>query len=169
MKITQTIFEDHWGGIEATNAVRGCACRWQNSLSLLHCMNQSALVPSHLEQHWGFPRRFSGKLVEPNPCVAQSLKKVGIPYSSEEMFRCRGTVSFNTAMNSLGGAGRVIFVCLLCWDVVPSMYNWVLYNLNIYIYIFGMSSYHIVSSYIIIRSEEKHALHLDKHQKCSGS
>ena len=39
------------------------------------------------------------------------LKKVGIP-CVEEMFRRPGTVSFNTAMNSLGGAGVPYDFCL---------------------------------------------------------
>lgn len=107
----------------------------------------------------------SVKLLDPNPCVAQSLKRLEIPARRKCFVAQAQWASILQWIHWEELVCRVISVCLLCWDIVPSMYNCIKHNFNI----FGTSSYHIISPHIIIRSEKKHTLHLDKHQQFSGS
>lgn len=107
----------------------------------------------------------SVKLLEPNPCVAQSLKRLESPAWKKCFVAQAQWASILQWIHWEELVCRVISLCLLCWDIVPSMYNCIKQNFNI----FGTSSYHIISPHIIIRSEKKHTLHLDKHQKFSGS
>ena len=107
----------------------------------------------------------SVKLLEPNPCIAQSLKRLEFPAWKKYFVAQAQWASILQWIHWEELVCRVISVCLLCWDIVPSMYNCIKHNFNI----FGTSSYHIISPHIIIRSEKIHTLHLDKHQKFSGS
>ena len=83
----------------------------------------------------------SVKLLEPNPCVAQSLKRLEFPAWRKCFVAQAQWASILQWIHWEELVCRVISVCLLCWDIVPSMYNCI--SISLYVIIIW---YHRISS-----------------------